>query len=729
MVVRAVRLFGRARRSGTAGAAVLVLLLAGTGCTQDSNAAPSTGAPLLTDFPSSFEPPEAKPEPMPQPAKFGGASGDVPNAAGGCPDGWSCETAADPRIELDNETVKNGEQSLRVRFDKPDGSFSATSERLPVRTGREVGALVPMRSSIRGEAAESVTLRFYDSDGRHLDSATNQSPKHGANAWYSTSLSTEVPSDAETMTVTVQARGYDRTVWFDQAVTDDHPRIEVWGGTGLHTKGEQGRMTLQLRTPSEEGVYAGAIEAFGQRYYVAGPKTMLTTGGQALRYRLRNGISYVSEKDALHLPRGQTGTITLSGDSLHPTDGSGYPKVVLDDTVNVERYHVWVAVKDNVTDTEELRSVVRFVYADRLSETVRGLSAYLDERRRPDGGWQVAHENYPGDEQPDPMAIARLVQGYVYLAEVSGDPEIEKNSEQYEERGKGGLDWLVRNQHDDGGFGLPWEFGSTYGHLGGHMHYPGQEETTHPAGHPYAISTAIAGEALLDGYRAFGDDRYLQAARKVADYLLKSENGFQWVDEDKTRGSIPYCTLEPVMEADDPRARAHDVVAPLRNTAIEVYNIDGASLSFFTSLYKLDKDEELLRYGDALARNLTLRMHDSGSMPYAWYHDHYYSGGYPRIVYNGLREWGQLRGSDGREWVAAANKGFSWLANEVYAALLPTEGYSTAHGLGLSGDNGDYINRLLRDVRKDGSYSGGSNTRKDATNFAVLAELSKAIEE
>lgn len=726
MVVRNRQRFGRAGRRRAVGAAALAFLLA-AGCTQASTAIDSgEGTPLLVDFPNSFDPPKAKPEPMPQPTNSSFEDG---LSGGGCPEGWGCDTSGKPGTTLDEETVKKGSRSLRVDFENPNGSFRASSERIPVRTGREVGALVPIRSSIRGKGAESVILEFQDSDGRTIDTKRNDSPKHGANAWYSTSVSAQVPSDAETMTVTVEAAGYDRSVWFDRVIVDDHPRIEVWGGTGVESSSDGVTMTLQLRTPSQDGVYIGALEAFGERYYVAGPRTMMSEEGHSLSYELENGPSHVPERNALRVPKGQTGTIRLRGDSLRPTSGSGFPKVVLDDTVNTERYHVWVAVKDRVTDTEELRSVVRFVYADKLSTTVRELSDYLDGRRRPDGGWQIAHEKWAGDEQPDPMAIARLVQGYVFLTEVSGDAAIAENADQYEERARAGLDWLVANQHDDGGFGLPWEFGSSTGHLGGPEHYPGQDELAHPADHPYAISTAIAGEALLDGYRAFGDEKHLRAAEKVADYLLKGENGFQWVDRKQTRGSIPYCTLEPVMPADDPRARAHEVVEPLKNTAIEVYNIDGASLSFLTSLYEINEDRELLKYGDALARNLTLRMHDSGSMPYAWYHQHYYSGGYPRIVYNGLREWGQLRGKEGQEWVRTADRGFSWLANEAYAALLPTEGYSTAHGLGLSGDNGDYINRLLRDVRKDGSYSGGSNTRKDATNFAVLAELLKAIEE
>jgi hypothetical protein len=356
-----------------------------------------------------------------------------------------------------------------------------------------------------------------------------------------------------------------------------------------------------------------------------------------------------------------------------------------------------------------------FEFPDRLAvrKSVERLSVYLQTRTTKDGGWAIAHPYWPGQIREDPQAIAVLSQGYLKRAQASANPV-------YDERARRGLDWLVDNQHHDGGFGLPWAFGAKQGHFGESAHYPGGHDT-HPPRAPLAVVTIAAASAMLEGFKVFGDSRYLAGSDRAMNYLLRGPNGFQWLDAAHTRGSIPYCNLEPVLAPGDPRVKAHDVLPAVKNSSVEVYNIDGAGLSFLEALYVETGDKRLLGYGDAIATNLASKVRADGTIPYAWFNPDPHSGGYANIAFTGLLEWGQMRGR--ADWVGQASRGFSWMANHARSDLVPTEGYASVYGLNLSADVADYVNRALVRQRADGSFSGGKQTRWDAVMFAILSDL------
>ena len=407
-------------------------------------------------------------------------------------------------------------------------------------------------------------------------------------------------------------------------------------------------------------------------------------------------------------PGGQA-TIRVTG-RFTPTPGTGFPRVTVGDPVADAEFPVFVAAQNFHEGAEgpELpdRTAVR--------RAVDGVAGYLDRRMTRDGGWAVAHPYWPGQIRQDPQAIAVLTQGYLKRAQSShGGPN--------EARARRGLEWLVKHQRADGSFGLPWAFGPHQGHFGEPAHYGGGA-ATHAAGDPLAVVTIAAASALLEGFKIYGNSRYLASSVRAMHYLLRGANGFHWLDAQHTRGSIPYCNLRPVLPPTDPKVRAHDDVLPaLRDTAVEVYNIDGAALSYLKALYVETGDKRLLTYGDAIATNLAGRVLADGSIPYSWYESSPWSGGYANITFTGLLEYGEMRGR--KDWVDRAGRGFSWMANHARGGLVPTEGYASVYGLNLSGDVSTYVKKAIDRQRADGSFSGGTATRQDAVMFAVLSDL------
>jgi hypothetical protein len=345
------------------------------------------------------------------------------------------------------------------------------------------------------------------------------------------------------------------------------------------------------------------------------------------------------------------------------------------------------------------------------------LSAYLDTRMTPGGGWAVAHKLWPGLPREDPLAIADLTEGYLSQLQAASSASSRAASSS---RARRGLDWMVRHQRADGGFGLPWPYGAAEGHYPASAHYAAGHRQ-HPAGEPYAVLTAKAGLALLTGYKVLGDKRYLAAAQKAMRKLLRGPNGFQWLDAARMRGSVPYCTLEPIFDPGDPAIAKHDVLPRLKNTSVEVYNIDGATLSFIAALYLETGDSSLLRFGDALATNLARRIQPNGSIPYVWYQTSYKSGPYANIVFSGLLTYGDLRRR--QDWIDKARTGYSWMANKDATGYLPNQSFATTFGLDVSLDVTRYLNNAVGTQRSDGSFSAGTATREDAVMFSVLSSM------
>ncbi|MGW5363714.1 hypothetical protein [Actinopolymorpha pittospori] len=630
--------------------------------------------------------------------------------AGTCPARWACETSGAASATLSSEVAHGGNHALQVSVPNERDVYTLRSARMPAKPQRTYVATVWRRSSSAAAGGESVRLLFYDAQNKLVGSQSEREGEPEPWAWGGVSAKADAPMGTRSVAIEITVQGPGRTVWLDGVKARDSPILEVWGGTGVRRGKSSDTLTLQVTTPTPGGVHIGTIDAFGQHLAVRGSTRLESQDGDRLAYALAGSAKYQADTKTIVVPPGQPATIHITGGRFTPTPGTGFPRATLGDPVAGASFPVFVAAQ-NFSDG----SSGAFELPDRqaILTAVDQLGKYLDGRRLPDGGWAIAHPYWPGQLREDPQAIAVITQGYLYRAQSSSDAT-------YEARARQGLEWLVKNQHGDGGFGLPWPFGAHTGHFNTRLHYPGGADS-HRAGDPLAVVTIAAGSALLDGFKVYGDSRYLAASARAMNYLLHGPNGFQWLDADHTRGSIPYCDLRPVLEPDDPRVAAHAVLPAVRNSSVEIYNIDGAALSFLKGLYVETGDKRLLTYGDAIAANLATKVRDDGSIPYSWYEPSPHSGGYANISYTGLFEYGGMRGRD--DWVATAGRGFSWMANHARTGMVPTEGYASVYGLNLSLDVSRYVSRTLVKQKADGSFTGGTATRTDAVVFGILSNL------
>ena len=626
-----------------------------------------------------------------------------------CPRTWTCRAAGRPHPAANADFAQSGRRALRIALAGEGDRFTLASAAMPALSHRTYTASIWRRSSTAGPAGgESVRLLFYDRRHRLIGSQSNRAGTPRKNIWEVVSAKADAPAGASSVEVEISVVGPDRTVWLDSVSIRSSPILEVWGGTGVSRGPKGDTVSLQVTTPTPGGVHIATVDAFGESLLVTGPDRLGTAEGTRFSYQLQGAARYNPSTRTIQVRPGEPATIHLTG-HFTPTPGTGFPRVTLGDPVAQAEFPVFVAARN----FNEGSGGVKLPSRVAARSAVEQVSAYLEGRETPDGGWAIAHSNWPGQVREDPMAIASITQGYLKRAQSS-------TQKKYEALARRGLDWLVRNQRPDGGFGLPWAFGAAQGHFGEPAHYP-DGTRTHPAGAPFAILTVAGASAMLEGFKVYGDSRYLAGAVRAMDFLLRGPYGFQWLDAEHTRGSIPYCNLEPLLAPDDPRIDRHRVLSPVRNTPVEIYNIDGSALSFLKALYVETGDKRLLSYGDAIANNLARQVRADGSIAYSWYERSPWSGGYANIVFSGLLEYGEMRGR--QDWVAQAGRGFSWMANFSRGDLVPTDGYASVYGLNLSADIAAYVNKAIQRQKPDGSFSGGTATRHDAVMFAILSDL------
>ncbi|WP_349690490.1 hypothetical protein [Actinopolymorpha sp. B11F2] len=626
-----------------------------------------------------------------------------------CPRSWTCGRTGRPATATTTDVAKGGERSLRVVVPAAGDRFTLRSAAMPALPQRTYEATVWRRSSVDGSSGgESVRIVFYDDKRRVIGSGIDRGADAVKHRWEGVSAKARSPVGTSFVEVEVAVSGPGRTVWLDGVKLAQSPILEVWGGTGVRRGERDDTLSLQVTTPTPGGVHVGTIDAFGEHLQVIGRRALASEGGARMTYELSGAARYDSSTRTILVRPGESATIHITG-RFSPTPGTGFPVATLGDPMAQAEFPIFVAAQNFDSDVDGVQLPNRLA----VRGAVDKLAGYLEERETRDGGWAIAHPYWQGDIRQDPQAIAVLTQGYLKRAQSSQEAE-------YEAQARRGLEWLVRHQRADGSFGLPWAFGTGQGHFGASAHYHGGT-TTHAAGEPLAVVTIAAASALLEGFKVYGNSRYLAASVRAMDYLLRGSNGFQWLDSKRTRGSIPYCSLEPILPPGDPRVRSHRVVSAVRNSSVEVYNIDGAGLSFLKALYVETGDKRLLTYGDAIARNLASKVRADGSIPYSWYESSPHSGGYANIAYTGLLEYGEMRGRE--DWVGHAARGFSWMANHARDGLVPTEGYASVYGLNLSSDITSYVGDAIRKQRSDGSFSGGEATRHDAVMFAILSDL------
>lgn len=668
----------------------------------------SSPSPSASSAVSAAPKPPAKSELAPPNAGFEGS-------AGKCPEGWSCSAAGSASAALDSSQKHDGAKSLRVSAPTARDRYVLSSQPLPAEPQRQYVTTVWRRSAERAEVgSESIRLIFLDAARKWAGASSQRGTRSVADAWVGLSARADAPAKAAYVQVEVTIQGPSPGVFLDGLSVQHRPILDVWGGTGLQRGSSGDTLVLQFTTPTHGGVHLGALRVMGTRLVVES-RSRLSGGLSGFSYRLLGRASYDSSSKTIAVRPGGAAKIVITGGRFAASSGTGFAKAMIWDPVAEAEFPIFVALQN--FSSSESPSLMGFASTLLARRAVDRLSAYLDTRMTPSGGWSIAHKLWPSTPREDPLAIADLTEGYLSRVQASS---ASSSRAQAESKARRGLDWMVRHQRTDGGFGLPWPYGAAQGHYPARLHYlPGHRQ--HPAGEPYAVLTANAGLALLNGYKVLGDKRYLSAAQKAIGKLLRGPSGFQWLDAARTRGSVPYCDLGPIFNPGHAAVAAHDVVPRLKNTSVEVYNIDGATLSFIAALYEETGDQSLLRYGDALASNLAFRMNPNGSIPYVWYQTSYKSGPYANIVFSGLLGYGELRRR--QDWIDKARTGYSWMANKDATGYLPNENYATSFGLDVSLDVTQYLNNAVGTQHPNGSFSGGTATREDAVMFSVLSAM------
>ena len=133
------------------------------------------------------------------------------------------------------------------------------------------------------------------------------------------------------------------------------------------------------------------------------------------------------------------------------------------------------------TDTETLDAAFRTAHAE------------CEACRNADGGWGTV----PDTKKPAYRWPANVILGYLYGYEALGD-------EQYWKLAVGGLDYLLAEQEENGAF--RWWYKAV---PGGVMN---QRDNFY--------DTGWAGMALAEGFRVTGEEKYLDAVRRAADWTM-----------------------------------------------------------------------------------------------------------------------------------------------------------------------------------------------------------------
>ena len=147
-----------------------------------------------------------------------------------------------------------------------------------------------------------------------------------------------------------------------------------------------------------------------------------------------------------------------------------------------------VAPRDRIVDANYAFGATD---AETLDAAFRTAHAECEACRNPDGGWGTV----PDAEKPAYRWPSNVILGYLYGYEALGD-------EQYRKLAVGGLDYLLAEQDENGAF--RWWY---KGVPGGVMN---QRDNFY--------DTGWAGLALAEGFRVTGEEEYLNAVRRAADW-------------------------------------------------------------------------------------------------------------------------------------------------------------------------------------------------------------------
>lgn len=494
------------------------------------------------------------------------------------------------------------------------------------------------------------------------------------------------------------------------------PKVTGWGSCDAVRTAEGDQFTLEVAAAVEARllgpvqVEISAIELFGTTYTVAG-RELVGPDQKKYAYQVDGELRYDAISQKLQLAAtGEGGRLTVAGIALNPPAGEEFPKLALRGPAEAKHEVRAAARKFRAPDHAPAREKGPAVLA-----AMKKFSDYLDGRRT-EKGWLIGSGwGAPGE---DAQGIAGIATGYLQLHYLTGDAG-------YEQRARRALDWLVDNQQPAGGFGMPWAWGLHNGHFapGIPEHY--EDGKTHPAGYPYAVNALNAGIALVIGFERFADQRYLAAAKRVGDFVLDAEHGFQWLDVLRTRGSIPYCNLRPVVPLGDPRLINRQVLPTVANTSVEVYNIDAYGIRFLLRLKRVTGNADLDQYVNALLRNLLFRIESDGAIDYAWCQNNR-PDFYTYAVAAALVEMSPAN----QDVFDATRRMLTWRANAYPPGAITNEAEGvTLLGLDNTTSASGYLAYTLRTQKPAGDWSDGKNTRSDVDklNAATLVLIQSGL--
>jgi|GEM_PF-6610967 len=470
--------------------------------------------------------------------------------------------------------------------------------------------------------------------------------------------------------------------------------LRAVGGTTLELTRRGEVLTLRLRADTGPACVT-AVEAYGRTVTFDQRGVGRTEDGSRVVVRVA-GAQWDPARGGFVIATGTIARLRLERVDWHQP--SGTPAVAttvrLDDGTAVPAWPIILGWSGPDHAAQRLA-------APAAVASIRSAAEFLEALVAADGGLRVIHPTWPGDPQADPQAGADLAQLYTGMHRATGE-------EQFRERAHRTLEHLLSLQRDDGGFGFPWPFGATTAHYKYPGHYPHDpNHSSHERGEPMAIISISAALAMLDAHDHFGDRRYLDSARRVVDYLLFSERGLQWLDPERTRASIPYCTTDPIDEAG--------------HTSAEIYNIDGAALSAIGGYLARRPGTDLDAMGDAVARNLASCVEADGSIVYGVANLGKPTG-YGAAVARGLFDWARHRNRG--DWNAAGARIIGWAMQTDRPFRLAIEPLVTPLG---RVDNTEHvvgnINARVASQREDGSWTGNTNTRTDVGNAKHMVLL------
>ena len=147
-----------------------------------------------------------------------------------------------------------------------------------------------------------------------------------------------------------------------------------------------------------------------------------------------------------------------------------------------------VAPRDRIVDANYAFGATD---AETLDAAFRTAHAECESRRNPDGGWGTVQDA----EKPAYRWPSNVILGYLYGYEALGD-------EQYRKLAVGGLDYLFAEQDENGAFRW-WYKGVPGGVMNRRDNF---------------YDTGWAGLALAEGFRVTGEEKYMDAVRKAADW-------------------------------------------------------------------------------------------------------------------------------------------------------------------------------------------------------------------